>query len=167
MKELTIYLNFFMKNWVLILIPAILVCVLGFSFEQSKDKVFKVQSLLEFKQNGSLEQTNLLSTQAVTFLRTENLAYRFNLDQETKLIVYQPSPLSIQVELESTSLDKLKLSQREVVDFIEGRYKVKKIGEDVYETLNPNVYLGSFLGFLIGSFLGIILALIRAYLKNF
>lgn len=167
MKELTIYLNFFRKNWALILIPAFLVCVLGFSFQQSKDTVFKIQSLLEFESNGSLDQTNLLNSQAVTFLRSRNLDERFKLGQDTKLVVYQPGPLSIQIEMESTSLDNLKLSQKQVTDFIEDRYEVKKVGEDVYQTLTPNIYIGIVLGFLIGGFFGIILALIRTYLKNF
>jgi hypothetical protein len=122
---------------------------------------------LEFEQNGSLEQTNLLSSQAVTFLRSKNLDEMFNPGKDTKLIVYQPGPLSIQIELESTHLDKLKVSHKQVMDFTYDKYRVKNVGEDVYQTLKPNVYFGTVSGFLIGGFIGVILVLIRTYLKNF
>lgn len=167
MKELTVYINFFRKNLILILTPAFLVCVLAFSFQQEKDTVFKLTTLLEFEHKGFIEQTNLLSSQAVTFLRSKSLNEMLGLGKESKLIVYQPGPLLIQIELESTSPDSLKLSQKKIIDFIESRYKVKKVGEDVYQTLEPNVYIPTFLGFLTGGFFGIIIALFKTYLKNF
>lgn len=160
MKELTLYLNFFRKNLTVIISLALVGAFIGYYLQLGKPTIYKVSRLWEF-------DNQLLTEQAVTYLRSENLAGKFKLSNGSKVVVHQNGPLSIEVEIEAKSPENLTSTFEKVSEFVKGRFKVEKVGEDVYSEREANIWLGFLVGLAFGASLGILASLMRAYLMNF
>lgn len=160
MKELSLYINFFHKFFKVIIVLALIGALVGYWLQLSKSAVYKVKRLWEF-------DTQSVTEQAVTYLRSQNLAEEFKLDKGSKVIVHKNGPLSIELEVQAQSQENLKQAFKKVKEFVKENFKVQKVGEDVYLVEQSNSSLGLLGGFLVGAILGVLISLTVTYLKNF
>lgn len=164
MKESIQFINFFKKNSLYLLIPAILVGICAFSYSLTLPSKYLVSQSLEF--NYQLDDVNtkvVLADQAVARLR----ALARLEEGDIEIYVFKPGPLLIQIDVKSSQQGLSMQTNKKYVNEVESTYQVKKVGnayENVSDVAYPKYLLG---GIILGFSLGLLIALVKNYLHNY
>lgn len=167
MRESRIYLNFFRRNLVIIITPAVLGTIIAYFYVMQLPKMYVITRLYEMSYDKSNIAAQIaLSDEAITEIRAANIQQSIGISPGTELIVYKPAPLSVYLILQSVNLS-LEGDLQKVDDYLVKKFPVKKIGVDITSEKKLN-YLVFFLEGSLGGFLaGILISLIREYFWNY
>lgn len=147
--------------------PALIFTIFAYIFYTHQPTFYKVGVLYEFSYTQENVQKKVIEAdEAVATLRTNNLKSGLNFDQQSKLIIFKPGPISLKLEIENPNKDLAQKDLEKSENFLIQKYDLKKIGLGDFKKNYPNViYPISIitLGFLIG----LIVSLVKEYFKKY
>lgn len=167
MKESALYISFFKKNFLLIIIPALLLPAVLLISKSEELKTFTESRLYEIKNpNGnSLFEADPLADQAVKVLRSGSLQKDLNL--HSKVTVYKYAPAVISLGVSSKDQSEAKEDLQALGKYMSGKYQISQIGADVSKGEVVNSFYAVIFFFTAGAIGGLIVSLIFSYFKNF
>lgn len=167
MKESQLYLNFFKKNLLLLLIPVVLFSLIGFYIQTTKPVIYTESRVLETNIfEGDVQKKVLLIDQAVSTTRQPNVLAGLNQNSNVEMRLFKSAPLTVAVS--ATSQDPLVLKEGldSMSSYLEEKYKLKVVGQDISSTNRPNVFYGILLGSLAGALCGLFISLVKTYFHS-
>lgn len=168
MKESRLYLKFFKDNLLIILLPALLLGVVSLFYQLSKPEDYKATRLFEVIYNlENVSEKIALTDQAVAMTRSLNLTRALDVGDNTQVVVFKPSPLSIQIEARSVGEAESVEAVNKLSIFLSQNYHVKELGQAMVLKEDKSLSFPTLLGFFAGMLAGLIFSLIRAYFKNY
>lgn len=168
MKESKLFLNFFKKNLLLILLPLVIFSILGFYIQSSKPVVYLQTRVLEadiFKDD--VTKKVLLIDQAVSTTRSANVITTLDIPEEVDINLFKSAPLTVNLTASSKDPLHLKEGLDNVSDHLMDKYKLNVVGKDIESSEKANLLYGLFLGTVIGAVCGLIISLIKTYFRAY
>jgi hypothetical protein len=137
-----------------------------FFYLQSVPLKSQASRLFEFNYN----QTNIPSKinetdQAVTLLRSNNLAAQLNINSQ--ISIYKPGPLSLVIQTESPHYSSAQNSLNKLADYLVTNFDVKEVGVETTKLIYPNYLLYYLSAFSLGVLLSLIISLVREYFAKY
>lgn len=166
MKESRLYLNFFKKNLLLLLLPVVLFSILGFYIQSAKSIIYSRTRILEtdiFEEDVTKKVT--LTDQAVSTTRSANVLSTLQISPNVEITLFKSAPLTVNLTASSRDPLPLKQSLDKVSVFLEEKYKLETLGQDTESINRPNLLYGTFLGAVMGALCGVIISLIKTYFR--
>lgn len=167
MKESQLYLNFFKKNLLLLILPLVLFSIVGFYIQTTKPALYTMSRLLEANIfESDVQKRVLLIDQAVSTTRQQNVLESLSSNPYMNLSLFKSAPLTVTVS--ATSQDPLVLKEglNGVSDYLEVKYKLKVVGQDITTTSRSNVLYGILLGAAAGALCGLFISLVKTYFHS-
>lgn len=166
MKESRLYINWFAKNAVLILIPLAIAVPISYYLYKVQPVKYKSTVFLEieYQQKSVLEKIAVVDN-LVGVVRSKNL--QESLDIVSRISVFKPAPLSLVIESENQNKDITIKDISQLERYIQSRENVKESGRIITHAIYPPFYLYIFAGFSAGLAIGILLACIKSYFNDF
>jgi hypothetical protein len=166
MKESKLYINFFKKNLLLILIPTLTLPLFVHYGTGYYTKLVSIERILEVKSStNNTGEGNALADQAVKLLRSENIYKQLNLSSE--ISVYKYAPAILKLEVSGQSSDQVKKDLSLINELLNSRYTISPLGEDIEDGYHVGAYVFPLLSIGTGFLLGVVLSLIKEYFKFF
>lgn len=167
MKESALFLNYFKKNTVLILIPTLIVAA-AFYYFQWRQPYINLNSrlyILEYDQNN-IEKAALLTDSFVSIIRNAHLKEEIGINRESKVIAYRSGPLTIDITLANLDENQSRLDS-EILEGYLKKYPINRIGSELSYVKKRAEWILAIIGLGIGFILGNILSLIKIYLSKY
>lgn len=169
MTESRLYLNFFKKNFLLIIVPFLMGVFLGLVIFLSQPVNYKITGTLKVINTGSLVDSSLVTDQVVGNLRavSSQLINSSVVSLEIykqSFTVYKSGPDTLVVEM--SGADQSEKSMEEFFEYAENNFSVSQLGEFKLGQFDRSLFL-LLIPVVMGLTLGIILALIKSYFKNY
>lgn len=167
-KESQAYLIFFRNNLLLLLLPIVLFSVLGFYIQSTKPVLYTMARMLEANVfENDVQKRVLLIDQAVSTTRQQNVLESISNDPDVDLSLFKSAPLTVTVLATSQDPLILKKGLDSVGGYLEERYKLKVIGQDVITVSRSNVLYGILLGAAAGTLCGLFISLVKTYFHRY
>lgn len=168
MKESAKYLNFFHRNWLVLIVCLALCSGVGGWVDYNQPVIYSSSRLYvldETKVSGNEGIAKL--DQAVALTRAEQMRGELGLMEGSRLTVYKNSPLSIYAEVVGASFEQSKSELMKVDGYLVLNYPVRLVGEGVNNQTGPVVWRGVLIGLAAGWLGGLLISLGREYFKHF
>lgn len=166
MRESTLYLDFFKKNFRILLLGCMVGLIIGIGVFWLGGYKFRGSSSLELiaDEQHILERT-LITDQAVVWMR-EVAIPRGYVDSKVSTQIYKEGPLMIKVEVSGDDIGIIKMIER-IDSELSVKYGFNKLGE-ISVARESKVSVWSIFLWIGGGFVvGLIYCLIRAYLQKY
>lgn len=168
MKESYLFINYFKKNTVLILIPTLIVAA-AFYYFQWRQPYINLKSrlyILKYDQNN-IEKAALLTDSFVSIIRNAHLKEEIGINKQSKVIAYKSGPLTIDITLVNLDENQAKLDSDILESYIVKKYPINRIGHELSYAKKTSEWILASIGLGIGFILGNILSLIKIYLSKY
>lgn len=166
-RESKLYLGFFKRNLLVLLIPALLGIFLGVVYWRSIAETFSLTR--QYQMNYWQENAGniaLLADEMVTEIRSSNIRLMLGVNPQVGLSVFKSGPLLLNLEIKSNQKDLLDDANK-IDNYVLTKFPVIRLGNDVLVTKKPEVLLFALIGFSIGSLIGMLTSLIREYFRSY
>jgi hypothetical protein len=166
MRESKLYINFFKKNLLLILIPTVTLPLFVYFGTSDDTKLVSVERLIEIKSSPkNITEENALADQAVKLLRSENIYKQLKLN--SKISVYKYAPAILKLEVSGQTQDQIRMDLNVLNELLSSRYIVSSLGKDIEGGSHVGAYIFPLLSVGGGFLIGIALSLTKEYFKSF
>lgn len=168
MKESYLFLNYFKKNTVLILIPTLIVAAVFYYF-QWRQPYINLKSrlyILEYDQNN-IEKAALLTDNFVSIIRDAHLKEEIGINKQSKVIAYKTGSLTIDITLANLDENQAAKDSDILESYIVKKYPINRIGHRLSYVEKTSEWILAIIGLGIGFILGNILSLIKIYLSKY
>lgn len=165
MRESQLFLIFFKKHLVSLILLIILGCLTSIYFYSSEPSQTKISQ--SFKLEYALENINdtvILADQAVTELRSQQFDLGF---PDSGATIYKSGPMTISIEVLARDRNigyGLLLKETE---YLRKNFSAGALTEPQLSLVEPNLFKYLLTGALIGFLAGLSFSLTREYLKNY
>lgn len=166
-KESAIYISFFKKNWLIIILPALLLAVLSIPIYYDLPVIYNQNQVFEILHTESnLSQRLILVDGAITLTRVSYIQNNLGLSQDTKLAIYKNGPFLVNLDISGINSSRVYQDSQKVMVFLLSKYPLELIGES--QTIGREYPLGIIGLFSIGFGLaiGMIISLIKTYFEK-
>ncbi len=168
MRESRTYLNFFIRNAWLLLVPSLAFLVMGFIYQSHQYVRYSDSRILSMGYTeANISDRIALTDQAVALTRVLHNRNLLALGSNINLTVFKNAPLMITLKVESINPEQLKASLDKVQQFLDPRFPLLQQGNDMSGVSYPSLYFGLLVGLFIGLTLGLLIALIKDYFRFF
>lgn len=167
-KESAIYTSFFKKNWLIIILQALLLAVLSIPIYYNLPVIYNQNQVFEILHTESnLSQRLVLVDGAVALTRVSYIQNNLGISQDTKLAIYKNGPLLVNLDISGVNSSRVYQDSQKVMVFLLSKYPLELIGES--QTIGREYPLGTIglLSTVFGLAIGIIISLIRTYFEKF
>lgn len=168
MKESRKYLHFFQQNFLLIVVPALSLAVGSYLYTTSLPTIYEQTELWQLPYTTDNIHTQVaLTDQAIGVLRAETLHQQLGLSENTEVVVFKPSPLSISTTTKGTNPEMLAKDLETLKQYGQQQYQATQVGQRITTQTFSNHWLYVAGGLGIGVILGILLSLIKTYFSEY
>lgn len=168
MKESQVFLNYFRKNAVLIIIPTIF-AFSAFYYYQLRQPFLNFKSklyILDYNQDN-IEKVQLLTDNFVLIIRDTHLKKQMGITEQSKVIAYKTGPLTIDVTLANLDENQAQKDSESLENYITNQYPINRMGHEVTYAKKTPEWILAMIGLGIGFILGNTLSLIKIYLSKY
>ncbi len=167
-KESKLFLDFFRRNLLLIVLPVLIFTLVGVLFQLSKPTIYSQNAKYEMVYEVENIQNRIsITDQAVSTIRSLNLQKSLELNSSTELVVFKSGPLLIDLTVNSKSVDQTSQDFNKVSNYLVDNYQVKEVGLEVPSQNRDISPLLIFIALFSGLSVGVVLSLAREYLRNY
>lgn len=167
-SESQIYLRFIQRNQALLLLALLVGIVLGLAVYSLKPKEYLLQSSFELQYNlSNLSQSQILTDQAVVYLRTIANLTTFSHGSKNHLTVVKNGPFLITFEARGEDPRFLEKEIKDLTNLAKEKYPLELIGSAKTKPIELNWRVFVSVGALAGLFIGTITALTKTYFKKY
>lgn len=168
MKESRLFLNYFKKNTVLILIPTFIVAT-SFYYFQLRQPYINLKSrlyVLEYDQNN-IEKVILLTDSFVSIIRNTHLKEEIGINKQSRVVAYKSGPLTVDITLVNPDENQAERDSAILESYITKKYPINTVGHELSYTKKTPLWILAIIGLGVGFILGNILSLIKIYLSKY
>lgn len=167
-KESQAYLIYLRKNLLILFLPIVLFSLVGFYIQITKPTVYILSRLLEANIfEDDVQKKVLLIDQAVSTTRQPHVLNGLSKDSSVELQLYKSAPLTITVSAISPEPLVLKTGVDNLSSYLEDKYKLKVVGQDITSVSKSNPLYGILFGATLGAICGLLISLIKTYFQTY
>lgn len=166
-RESVLYISFFKENLLIILTAILLGLACAYIIQSSAPVQYHKRVLVELIFNEqTIREKVILADQWVSLLRSPIYLQSISLNRESSVKVYKPGPVTLDIDLFSSSSDITYLDESKIEKNLSENLAVKKIGAEEY-IKRPSLPLFLSIGLLSGLLLGLVISFFKVYISKF
>lgn len=166
LRESRLYIDFFRKNLLIILIPALFGIGSALYAYNQAEEVKVIEQVFEFEYDRQLANfVEKQSDEAVALLRSKQQMQGLGIKE--KLIVFKPGPFLVKIQAKGINKQQIAADLEKANSYMINTYPVSNFGEPVLYSEKPQLWRFLMLGFLAGLGVGVISSLTVSYFRYY